>query len=251
MYIIDNNFTDSYLKALKEFSKIVIERCASLPQSENNQLYIFFQQLHDQLARLMRRGRQPIEKISINPNIIFKYNNPKLGERKFYISLGGTVKFKQGAISEQSLCLTLMLEHSSECDVIPESWNIYPITQGHHILRRFHFDIDMNNDDTVRPKFHLQYGGNFESSYLGIQDVHYKLFSPLDHPRIPNQPYDIVMLLDFIIREFDLGGQEVINDGGWNKHLIEIERIWLKPYYGEILRRLEATARKTPLHRAI
>lgn len=251
MYTIDDNFTNCYLKSLKEFSRIVIARYSSLPKSENDQLYTFFHQLNEKISRVIRSQKPPVEDISINPNIVFRYNNPKLNQRKFHISIGGTIKFTKGVISEQSLCLTLMLEHSSECGEVPESWNIYPITQGYHVLRRFHFDIDMNNDDREKPRFHLQYGGNLEASYLGIKDIQYKLFSPLDHPRIPHQPYDIVMLLDFILREFNLGGHDVINDTGWNKHLIEIEKIWLKPYYDGILRRLEATSRKTPLHRVI
>lgn len=247
--MINADFTANYLAALKEFSKIVIERYASLPRSENNQLHTFFQSLYDQINRFLKNRKRHIDDISINPNIIFKYKNPKLSEKKFHVSLGGALKFKKGIIIEQSLCLTLMLEQSSEHDDAPEHWNIYPITQGHHIIRRFHFDIDMNNDDITKPKFHIQYGGNFEPRYLNLNNVHYKLFSPLDHPRIPHQPYDIVMLLDFILREFDLGGQELINDSGWNKHLIAIEKIWLEPYYEEILHRLKASSRKTPLHR--
>ncbi|MEL4432066.1 hypothetical protein [Shewanella mangrovisoli] len=250
MYIIDRNFTDTYLLALKDFSKLVIERHTVLPHSDNNQLYCFFSELHSKLGRTLRQKKAFIEDISINPNIVFPYINPKGGERKFYISLGGTINFDQGIICRQSLCLNLMLEHNTkECEDIPDEWNSYPIIDGCHILRRFHFDLDVQNDDIIKPKFHLQYGGNFEPDYLKKNNIHYKLFSPLDHPRLPQQPYDIVMLLDFILREFELGGQEIINDSGWNKHIIQCEKIWLEPYYDAVLTRLRSASRKTPIHR--
>ncbi|PMN69682.1 hypothetical protein [Enterovibrio norvegicus] len=249
MYTIDQTFTNDYLKALKNFSAFVVQRYAELPQTRNDQLYHFFSDLHTKLGRVTRKRRALVEDISINPNIIFQYNNPKGGGRKFYVSLGGTVKFQNGIIIEQCLVLNLMLEHTEECAAIPEGWDNYPIENGYHILRRFHFDVDTKNDDISKPKFHLQYGGNFEPKYLEIDNVHYKLFSPIDHPRLPQQPYDIIMLFDFMLKEFALGGVGVINDSGWNKHVIESERIWLKPYYETLLDRLSSTSRRTPIHR--
>ncbi|WP_038182931.1 hypothetical protein [Vibrio rhizosphaerae] len=250
MYKIDLKFTANYLKILRNFSKFVIEKHAELPQSNNNQLYSFFSDLHTKLGRVTRKKRPLVEDISIKPNIIFQYKNPKGGKRKFHISLGGVIKLQQGIITEQCLVLNLMLEHTEGCDAIPDGWDNYPIENGYHILRRFHFDFDTNNDDISKPKFHLQYGGNFESEYLEVdEEVHYKLFSPIDHPRLPQQPYDIVMLFDFILREFELGGKGVINDSGWNKHVIECEKIWLIPYYKALLDRLQSTSRTTPIHR--
>lgn len=249
MYTIDNNFTKEYLHALKRFSKFVVERYATLPPSQNNELFSFFSALHDKLGLSMRREKAFIDNITINPNIVFPYKNPKGGNRKFYISLGGSINFNDGIICRQSLCLNLMLEHTEGYDNVPDDWNSYPMATGYNILRRFHFDLDVKNDDISKPKFHLQYGGNFENSYLHMKNVHYKLFSPLDHPRLPLQPYDIVMLLDFILREFELGGDEIIQDSGWNKHVIECEKIWLEPYYDAVLTRLRSKSRKTPLHR--
>lgn len=249
MYTIDNKFTNAYLHALKNFSKLVIEKSEVLPRSHNNQLYSFFCELHTKLGRVMRNNRAFIEDISINPNIVFPYINPKGGGRKFYISLGGSINFNNGIICRQSLCLNLMLEHTEDSTDVPKEWNSSPMATGYNILRRFHFDLDVNNDDISKPKFHLQYGGNFENSYLQVKNVHYNLFSPLDHPRLPQQPYDIVILLDFILREFELGGTEVINDSGWNKHVIACEQIWLEPYYDAVLTRLRCASRKAPLHR--
>ncbi|KOO15519.1 hypothetical protein AKJ18_11075 [Vibrio xuii] len=251
MYTIDLEFTSNYLRTLKNFCKFVLTRCSELPRTQDEQLSIFFTKLHDTLSRVIRKGARVNEEISIDPNIIFKYKNPIIDGRKFHISLGGVIKLKRGTIIEQSLCLNLMLEHTDSCDEIPEAWNSYPLDDhGYHILRRFHFDFDAKNNDNGRPKFHLQYGGNFESRYLGVDDsIHYKLFSPIDHPRLPQQPYDIVMLLDFMLREFELGGHSVINDSGWNKHVIACEKIWLSPYYENILNRLNCSARATPIHR--
>ena len=228
----------------------MLQRYSELPRTKDDQLYSFFSDLHSKLGRVTAKRRALVEDISINPNIIFQYNNPKGGGRKFHISLGGTLKFKQGVIIEQCLVLNLMLEHTEKCADIPEGWDNYPIENGYHILRRFHFDFDTKNDDISKPKFHLQYGGNFEPEYLRVDnDLHYKLFSPIDHPRLPQQPYDIVMLFDFMLREFELGGVGVINDSGWNKHIIECEKIWLEPYYNALLHRLQSTSRKNPIHR--
>jgi hypothetical protein len=249
MYTIDRNFTNDYLIELKKFCSLVINRYAELPQAENNQLFSFFSELHNKLGRVTNKGRTLVEDISINPNIIFKYDNPKGGGRKFYVSLGGTIKFQQGVITEQCLVLNLMLEHTENCAKIPDGWDNYPIENGYHILRRFHFDLDSKNDDIRQPKFHLQYGGDFKQEYLKVDNVHYKLFSPIDHPRLPQQPYDIVMLFDFILREFELGGVGVINDSGWNNRVIASEKMWLKPYYDALLARLESSSRNTPIHR--
>lgn len=249
VYTIDQDFTNKYLKELKKFSSLVIQKYGALPQAENGQLYSFFSDLHTNLGRVIAKKRALVDDISINPNIIFKYNNPKGGGRKFHVSLGGTIKFQQGVIIEQCLVLNLMLEHTEKCTAIPEGWDNYPIENGYHILRRFHFDLDTTNDDISKPKFHLQYGGNFEPEYLGVDTVHYKLFSPIDHPRLPQQPYDIIMLFDFMLREFELGGVEVINDSGWNKRIMESEKIWLEPYYTALLTRLKSTSRSTPIHR--
>lgn len=251
MYMIDRKFTREYLIALKDFSKLILAKHLALPRSDNDQLYSFFSELHNKLGLTLRQRNAFIEDISINPNIVFPYVNPKVGNRKFYISLGGSINFDQGIICRQSLCLNLMLEHNSEDNTeIPEEWNSYPIVDGYHILRCFHFDLDVKNDDISKPKFHLQYGGNFEPSYLKMNNVvHYKLFSPLDHPRLPQQPYDIVMLLDFVLKEFELGGEEVINDRSWNRHVIGCEKIWLIPYYDAICSRLQNASRTTPIHR--
>ncbi|MDN3628614.1 hypothetical protein [Vibrio lentus] len=250
MYIIDRDFTNNYLKVLNQFSKHILAQSSELPRSEEDNLHQFFSKLQSTLSSAIRNKKAWIGNIPISPNIIFQYKNPKGGNRKYFISIGGVIKIENRTIIEQCLCVNLMIKHTESCDDIPEEWNSYPLENGYHVLRRFHFDFDTNNDDRTRPKFHLQYGGNFEPEYLNIDDdVHYKLFSPIDHPRLPQQPYDIIMLLDYVLREFELGGLSVINDSGWKKHIIDSENIWLKPYYDAILTRLTNTSRSNTLHR--
>ncbi|MCA3903475.1 hypothetical protein JKP31_19520 [Vibrio vulnificus] len=249
--MVDKQFTKKYLETLKGFSKYLVTQISGLPSSGHVQLQSFFSKLGDELRRDIKllQTANISKDISINPNIIFSYKNPKAKSKRFHISLGGKIKIKDSMICEQSLCINVILEHTDTCKSIPDNWKMYPTDTGYHIIRRFHFDFDSANDDISKPKFHLQYGGNFEEQYLEIENIHYNLCNPLDTPRLPQQPYDIIMLLDFILREFTLGGK-VVKEKKWNQFVIESEKIWLEPYYKNLLSKLSNNQRSTPLHRA-
>ncbi len=250
LVMVNKQLTEQYLKVLMAFSKYIICNISGFPSSRNTQLRAFFSDLSSKLRKDLKiiQTSNLSKNISINPNILFPYKNPKAKGKKFYISFGGKITIKNSTIVEQSLCINLILEHTNTCKDIPEGWKMYPVEPGFHIVRRFHFDFDSANDDILKPKFHLQYGGNFDDDYLGLDNTHYKLCNPLDTPRLPQQPYDIIMLLDFILREFALNGK-VIKEEKWNQFVIECEEIWLKPYYNNLLDKLSDKKRKRPLHR--
>ncbi len=252
MYDIDSKFTEYYLSVLVKFSTFLTSRPSALPVSRKHQLETFVSQLREsctQALKLAKRKRSINTQISINPNIIFEYKNPEDSGRKFHVSLGGKIKIQDSIIVEQSLCVSLILEHTKLCANIPEEWQFYSAEQGFHILRRFHFDYDSRNDNCSKPKFHLQYGGKFKKEYFDLKDIHYKLFQPIDYPRLPQQPHDLIMLLDFILREFSLDGGEITQEKRWNECVIESEKLWLKPYYEELVSRLACSSRNAPLHR--
>ncbi|EKO3803713.1 hypothetical protein NTE05_000878 [Vibrio harveyi] len=254
MEITDKEFTKAYLQNLLDFSKFITYRPSELPPSRGNQLYAFFSNLNNELTSIIKQMRHRNSRvnyeISINPNIVFRYDNPIGKGRKFHVSIGGIIKIENGLIVEQSICINLILEHTSLCEVIPDDWKMYPVQEGFHILRKFHFDFDSKNDDDIKPKFHLQYGGSFKEEYLKVDnDIHYKLYSQLDTPRLPQQPYDIIMLLDFMLREFALKGCEIAKEARWNEIVMKTEKLWLKPYYERLLARLDCGSRTSPLHR--
>ncbi|EJN8560411.1 hypothetical protein V9K52_003038 [Vibrio alginolyticus] len=254
MFINDIKFTIEYLENLSDFSKFLTQRAGELPPSRGSQLYAFFSNLRltlkQHLRQLKSRHAKLNTEISIDPNIIFRYENPEGIGRKFHVSIGGVIKIKNSIITEQSLCIYLMLEHTSDCSDIPDEWKMYPPQEGFNVLRKFHFDFDAKNDDDSKPKFHLQYGGSFEEKYLNLgSKIYYKIYSSLDTPRIPQQPYDIIMLLDFALREFNLRGGEITNEKRWNNIVIKSEKLWLKPYYENLIERLNCSSRSSPLHR--
>lgn len=252
MHNLDSNFTKQYLDILVKFSTFLITHTSTLPISKKYQLNTFINQLKEsctQCLKLIKKGKSINKVISINPNIMFAYKNPEDYHRKFYVSLGGKIKIVNSILVEQSLCVNLILEHTESCCIVPEEWQFYQMEHGFHILRRFHFDYDSNNDDFSKPKFHLQYGGKFKKEYFDLNDFHYKLFQPIDHPRLPQQPHDFIILLDFILREFCLEGKEITEEKKWNECLIESEKLWLKPYYEELISRLNNSSRCSPLHR--
>ncbi|HHF3010433.1 TPA: hypothetical protein ACPJ06_003300 [Vibrio diabolicus] len=254
MEVSDKEFTKKYLENLFDFSKFITHRALELPPSRGHQLYAFFSNLSGNLRRVLKQmksqGSRVKTEISINPNIIFRYDNPIGNGRKFHVSIGGVIKIEESLIVEQSLNINLMLEHTATCSHIPDNWRMYPVQEGFHVLRKFHFDYDSKNDDDIKPKFHLQYGGNFEEDYLKLDsNIYYQLCSPIDTPRLPQQPYDIIMLLDFILREFKLKGNEIAKESRWNEIVVQSEKLWLKPYYENLLARLNCGSRTTPLHR--
>ncbi|EJS0370841.1 hypothetical protein [Vibrio sp. JC34] len=248
--MVDKELTEKYLKVLMGFSKYLVCNISGIPSSQSTQLQSFFSKLSDKLRKDIKiiKTSSLSKEISINPNFLFPYKNPKAKGRNFYVSFGGKIIIKNSIITEQSLCVNLILEHTDTCKAIPEGWKMYPVETGFHIVRRFHFDFDSANDDILKPKFHLQYGGNFDEDYLGLDNTHYKLCNPLDNPRLPQQPYDIIILLDFILREFTLSGK-IVKEEKWNKFVIESEKIWLEPYYSNLLTKLSDKNRKRPLHR--
>lgn len=249
--MVDKQFTVDYLTVLIGFSKYLVCNIPTFPSSQNQQHLAFFSSLSQKLSQDLKliQTKNISKEISINPNILFPYKNPKTKGKKFHISIGGKITIKNSIITEQSLCVNLILEHTEKCAAIPEGWKMYPVETGFHVIRRFHFDFDSANDDITKPKFHLQYGGHFDDTFLALDNIHYKLCNPLDTPRLPQQPYDIIMLLDFILREFTLNGK-IIKEPKWNQFVVESEKIWLTPYYKDMVSKLSDSNRVKPLHRS-
>ncbi len=258
MDYVDEGFTKNYLDLLKSFATFLVTYKGNLPQSRNFQLCTFVDVLKTQCTQALKivNAQKRLNKvISIDPNVIFGYTNPEDKSRKFYISIGGYVKFEDSVLIEQSLTVNVILEHTTDCAPVPEEWkwHKHPIDNGFHVLRRFHFDYDSTNDDNHSPKFHLQYGGKFNKNYLGIgdEDAYYNLFQPIDYPRLPQQPFDMIMLIDFVLREFSLKGNEITREKKWNELLVKSEQMWLKPYYEHLIGRLDVSSRLEPVHRIL
>lgn len=252
MFEVDEQLTESYLELLKEFTTFLTQRTASLPASRNQRFITFITNLNTDIKQILKikRNRKLINKaISIDPNVVFSYTNPEDTSRNYHVSIGGEINIVDNVIKAQSLCINIMLEHTQYCKDIAEGYQFYEPECGFHVLRRFHFDYDSQNDDYSKPKFHLQYGGRFQQHYFDLENVHYKLFKPVDYPRLPQQPNDLIILLDFLLREFNLSGSDITKESKWITCVINSEKLWLKPYYQSLMQRLNSGSRSSPLHR--
>lgn len=247
--------TKEYISSLSKFTKSLLHSSLALPPSINDALSECISKLAGETSQFLKLVKKPgkiVDKcFSLEPNILFNYKNPKLKGHQFYVSFGGYIKIENSILIDQSFNIMLLYRHTSktlETDFIKD-WQCHAFEDGLHVLRRFHFDLDLKNDGINKPKSHLQYGGKLNKDYFNLtEEMQYKLFGPLDHPRIPIQPYDLIMLFDFLFREFLVDGHQIIKEKSWIGNIIESERFWLKPYYERLISRINISTRQAPIH---
>ncbi|WP_455450017.1 hypothetical protein [Natrinema thermotolerans] len=162
------------------------------------------------------------------------------GENKGKAVIGGIIKVSDGSFEEYSLSLSFLAQKNTEARGREENehigapccWSRDDIEEDWRIARRYHFDIDMgDNDDESKPVSHLQSGGKFQKEHLQWPDPHY-CQSPLDKPRLPHPPMDPILILHMLATQYEsLRG---IIQHQWENHVRAAEdKLW-EPYHSTI-----------------
>jgi len=176
------------------------------------------------------------------PWIISIDNDDNLLNRSALLLLGGRITVKNSRFGSYSLSLTIVINREASstsagrnqdgklrscCDLVHDN------TTYDRTVRRFHFDIGTERGRETKPLCHLQYGGmprEWES-----YNFHYCLDPWLKKPRFPFPPTDIVLLFDFLLKQFGTSfGQKFVEEPYWRNLVKKSERLVLKNYYDQI-----------------
>lgn len=126
-------------------------------------------------------------------------------------------------------CITVSVILTPSKNVDPSDGYDSPILKKGHdiVVRRIHFDYDPAA--AGHPRSHVQYGGNFRGEQHN--QVRYELFERPKEPRIPYPPYDIVLCMDLILRQFETPLRPIVDDQPWVDICRESEKLLVKGYY--------------------
>jgi hypothetical protein len=154
--------------------------------------------------------------------------------------VGGEISVNRGPTLRQSIVIALLLEAQEHIGKVNNK-QAEPLEEGERVLiRRFHFDYDTALASPGYPRSHLQYGGKFSGHVPA--GAAYRLYS-LDLPRIPCPPFDLVLALDFFLRQFPTSLRDMVDESRWLKLVRESERLWLRGYFQEVAQHLDASDR--------
>jgi hypothetical protein len=102
------------------------------------------------------------------------------------------------------------------------------------IVRRFHIDVDTGISKILKPKCHLQYGGEAHE-LKNWPELKYGLEPWIEKPRFPFPPFDIILLFDLILRQFNTSiSRKFVEETKWRDLLKESENFRLKDYFSLI-----------------
>jgi len=197
-----------------------------------------------------RRGFQGFS-ISLDPNWEIPIDPcPILGVKgDAKLVVGGRISVTREPIIEQSIALAILLE-AGEHISLPNNKQSEALGKGDRVLiRRFHFDYDTGLGSPGYPRSHLQYGGKF-SGHIAVPNVQYRLYS-IDMPRIPFPPFDLVLALDFFLRQFQTPLKDMVEESRWLSLVKTSEHLWLRGYFQEVSDHLAPTERKTTFYKRI
>ncbi|SMO70091.1 hypothetical protein SAMN06264867_106228 [Halorubrum cibi] len=188
--------------------------------------------------------------LDINPNWIVQIETPDYlsrndSKRDFAIQdglavVGGIIKAEENQFKEYSLHLTLIAHRNSEVRGhhagAPCCWNHGSDEWKFRVAKRYHFDIDVGDDDTEdKPIAHLQSGGNFKKENLPKEidsdAIHY-CSTPLDKPRLPHPPMDPILVLQLVADQYECPSD--IRSEYWESQIFEAESMLWERYYSRI-----------------
>lgn len=169
------------------------------------------------------------------------------GDAKLVI--GGIIDVSKGPKIKQSIVIAILLE-ALEHVALPNSKQSEALAKGDRVLiRRFHFDYDTALASPCYPRSHLQYGGKF-SGHIAVPNVEYRLYA-IDMPRIPFPPFDLVLAIDFFLRQFQTPLQDMVEESRWLNLVKESERLWLRGYFQELADHLTPRDRKKTFYKRL
>jgi len=177
-----------------------------------------FPELNSYVHQFYCINHNRINKVTANLNIDF--------EAKFKLSIDGEDRtvFLGVNLGSNFSHVSYMLsfcESSDEEDI--------------NLIRKFHFDYEINTGDTYKPVYHLQYGGKLTPFMLESKAREDHIYSWLSIPRINFVPINLALLLDFIFIEFKNDVTDKITEKSeWRDFIKMNEDFLLKDYYKTI-----------------
>ncbi len=193
-------------------------------------------------------------RLSINPNITTELiSSTFCGPGGItQLSIGGEINVKNNKLESQSIAVCISFAPYKDVDRTISETHSCPQMNANtiHIVRRFHFDYDANVADKEWTVNHLQYGGTFDSRFLmdDSSPCQYSLFSNIEIPRIPTQPFDLILVFDLFLRQMPSNISDIHKEGRWNNMVLKSENIWLRDFYRKLASHLINTKRKESLH---
>ena len=186
--------------------------------------------------------------LNIHPNWVFEIGGEKVdgdysrdfSNNKGKAVIGGRISVSEGGFKEYSLNLAFLAQEDTEARGreqnkhlgAPCCWKHDDMQSDYRVARRYHFDIDLgDNDDESKPITHLQSGGKFKSDYLRFDDPHY-CSSPLDKPRLPHPPMDPILIIHMLATQYK-SLRDIIRSG-WGSHVRDAENELWEPYHSTI-----------------
>lgn len=161
-------------------------------------------------------------------------NSIKCGsETDSFLSIGGRVKFSKKGLLDQSISACISITPYEDINKSDNYCTPEMSAATKHIIRRFHFDIDSTQTQGDRPISHIQYGGNISEAQKG--NAEYRLISPLDIPRIPSIPLDIVQVINFLMHQFNNDASLLFSMPAWRAIVIENDVIWKNHYFEKLI----------------
>ena len=127
-----------------------------------------------------------------------------------HVGVGGTVRFSQGELQEQSYWIEVFGKKDSD--------------NSNKILYRIHFDVAVPGIDKNKerhPLYHVQLGGQSrDASFIDDEMQHWSV------PRIPFFPLSLALFFEIVFREFggDLVRNRFIKSNPWRRIVAKNER---------------------------
>ena len=139
------------------------------------------------------------------------------------LTVGALIRLKNGAFSN-----------------VTYSFSVCRPIKGFPILRKFHFDVAVTNDETERrlqqhPRWHLQYCGKMVPHMvtMGCRQTQLDQLHPwLSEPRIFFWPMSLALLIDMVLHEFpDDRSKKFRASSEWRGLVRKQEALVLQPFY--------------------
>jgi hypothetical protein len=165
-----------------------------------------------------------------------EFKNIHVGRHTIPTSLS---KSQQNSVS---LKLTMILEANLKSQDISfiEKLGIDFVINGKlddkSLISSWHLDLDSTDEDKKKedrithPLFHLNFGGK------NMKSGEYGQLICFDSPRVVHHPMDVILAIDFILRNFYLEiDHEEITSQPWYKEILRFSsEKYLRPYYQDI-----------------
>lgn len=169
------------------------------------------------------------------------YMNRELSMSKFEFS--SWIEFCDSPIAKKASVECFISADSGEhrrYDILTYSFGLFRFNRngGNHLIKKFHIDFTCSPNTgrpPLHPIFHLQSPGKLSPMLKdqGIKDDH--LEPSLSEPRLHCGPTTLILLIDFLLREF--GGDrlspltKLTRKNEWRRLIRKNEDLVLEPYY--------------------